>query len=145
MDGTLKVASTGRFGSRYGVGIRRKLLKIEPLQYRRHPCPSCGAVAVKRKGKGIFACRKCSYTFVGGSYLPHTLVGGLISKMVVQKSFVPEAVDALSKAKIAEEKGKEAKEGPAGAGEGLHGKTHSKKHSDGVSAETSAPSAEGES
>jgi len=92
-----KVASTGRFGSRYGVGIRRKLLKVEPLQLLRHACPNCGSAGVKRNSRGIFECRKCTHTFVGGAYLPQTLAGTIISKMVMQKTFAPEMVETLTK------------------------------------------------
>jgi|SRR3989344_5799062 len=99
-----QVASTGRFGSRYGVGIRRKLLKIEPLQYQKHVCPNCGAKKVKRKSKGLFECNKCSHIFAGGSYLPQTLAGTIISKMVAQKTFTAEVVGELSKASGTEEK-----------------------------------------
>ncbi len=97
MAGTLKVGSVGRFGSRYGVGIRRKLLKIEPLQLQKHVCPSCGSRRVKRLSKGIFSCSKCLHEFVGGSYVPQTLAGGIISKMVSQRAFAPELVETLSK------------------------------------------------
>ncbi|HIH10038.1 MAG TPA: 50S ribosomal protein L37ae [Candidatus Diapherotrites archaeon] len=115
MGNTEKVASTGRFGSRYGIGIRRKLLKVEPLQFQKHKCPNCGAPRVKRLSKGIFECNKCSHKFVGGSYLPQTLAGGIISKMVSQKVFVPEMVEALAKAageeKVPSEGGSAATEG----------------------------------
>ncbi|HLC92496.1 MAG TPA: 50S ribosomal protein L37ae [archaeon] len=94
---TLKVGSTGRFGSRYGVGIRRKLLKVEPLQFKRHDCPNCGSESVKRQSRGIFNCSKCLHSFVGGSYVPRTLAGTIISKMVTQKTFAPEMVDTLAK------------------------------------------------
>lgn len=97
MAETRKVASAGRFGSRYGVGIRRKLLKVEPFQLQKHVCPSCGFQKVKRKGRGIFECRKCLHAFVGGAYLPQTLTGGIISKMVSQKMFSPEVIQQLSK------------------------------------------------
>ena len=87
MGNTKKVGSTGRLGSRYGVGIRRRLLKIEPIQLKKHACPSCGFRSVKRLNKGIFKCLKCNSEFVGGAYIPQTLSGSLISKVVSQKSF----------------------------------------------------------
>jgi len=99
MGVTKKVGSTGRFGSRYGVGIRKKLLKVETLQIQKQKCPNCGAPAVKRKSRGIFACKKCTHEFVGGAYLPKTLTGGLISQMVSQKRFVPAAIEELSEIK----------------------------------------------
>ncbi|HZX19912.1 MAG TPA: 50S ribosomal protein L37ae [archaeon] len=99
MGDTKKVGSTGRFGARYGVGIRKKLLKVEPLQLQKQKCPNCGSLVLKRLSKGIFKCRKCDYKFVGGAYLPKTLTGGLIYQMVSQKKFAPESITALEKHK----------------------------------------------
>ncbi len=82
-----KVGTTGRYGSRYGVGIRKRLLKIEPTQVQRHLCPNCGSRKVRRQSKGIFLCSKCRHEFIGGAYLPQTLTGGIIGKMVSQKNF----------------------------------------------------------
>ncbi|MCH7902789.1 50S ribosomal protein L37Ae [archaeon] len=107
MGETKKVGPTGRFGVRYGVGIRKKLLKVETLQIQKQKCPQCGAPALKRKSKGIFKCRKCSHEFVGGAYLPKTLTGGIIRQMVSQKRFVPEMIEQLSGTPTMEE----AKEG----------------------------------
>ena len=98
MANTLKVGSTGRYGSRYGVGIRRKLLKVEPTQYQKHTCPNCGSPNVKRESRGIFNCRKCSHAFVGGAYIPQTLAGTIIHKMVSQKVFSGESAQTLEKA-----------------------------------------------
>lgn len=91
MGETRKVKSAGRFGSRYGVGIRKKLLKVESPQLEKKACPNCGSVKVKRKSKGVFMCRKCSHEFVGGAYMPQTLAGTIISKIVSQKSFAKSA------------------------------------------------------
>jgi len=96
MGDTKKVGPTGRFGVRYGVGIRKKLLKVETLQIQKQKCPQCGAPALKRKSKGIFKCRKCSHEFVGGAYMPKTLTGGIIRQMVSQKKFVPEMIEKLT-------------------------------------------------
>ena len=113
MGDTKKVGPTGRFGSRYGVGIRKKLLKVETLQIQKQKCPQCGAPALKRKSKGIFKCRKCSHEFVGGAYLPKTLTGGIIRQMVSQKKFVPEMIEKLTAipgGKVKEELKEEPKE-----------------------------------
>jgi len=87
MGKTKKVKSTGRLGSRYGVGIRKKLLKVEGKQQRNYKCPFCGFKKVKRKAAGLFACRKCHAKFAGGAYLPVTLPGSIIKKTVAQKGF----------------------------------------------------------
>ncbi|MCR4369320.1 MAG: 50S ribosomal protein L37ae [archaeon] len=96
MGDTKKVGSTGRFGARYGVGIRKKLLKVEPKQYAEKKCPACGSNRVNRRSKGIFRCTKCAHEFVGGAYLPKTLTGGLIAQMVSQKKFSAQATEALA-------------------------------------------------
>lgn len=86
---TKKVKRLGRFGSRYGVGIRKRTLKIEAQQFAKHSCPQCSAPKVKRLAAGIFKCRKCSYEFAGGAYLPETMSGSLVKKIVVQKTTLP--------------------------------------------------------
>lgn len=87
MGNTKKVRKTGRLGSRYGVGIRKRLLKIEDKQEQNYTCPFCGFKKVKRKAAGLFICKKCNAKFAGGAYLPTTLPGSIIKKTVAQKSF----------------------------------------------------------
>jgi large subunit ribosomal protein L37Ae len=79
---TKKVGTTGRFGSRYGVGIRRRVLKVEVIQKRKHPCPQCGKVAVWRVSKGIWRCRKCNTVFTGGAFVPQTQMGANLQKII---------------------------------------------------------------
>jgi large subunit ribosomal protein L37Ae len=62
--------TTGRFGSRYGKGIKKKVAEIEKVQKRRHVCPSCGMPYVKRLASGIWVCKKCGTKFAGASYVP---------------------------------------------------------------------------
>ena len=97
MGNTKKVGSTGRFGSRYGVGIRKSLLKVEAKKGEQKKCPNCGSNAVKRKSKGIFRCGKCSHEFIGGAYVAQTLSGGIIRQMVSQKKFAQELIAELEK------------------------------------------------
>ena len=47
-QGTKKVGSTGRFGARYGVSVRRRLGAVEKKQRQKYECPSCSKVNVKR-------------------------------------------------------------------------------------------------
>ena len=49
MKKTKKVSSTGRFGSRYGVGIKKRVLKVEEKQRDLSVCPFCGFKKIKRK------------------------------------------------------------------------------------------------
>lgn len=69
---TKKVGSTGRFGPRYGVSVRRRIREVEEKQRGRHVCPKCRFKAVKRKSTAIWACSKCGHTFAGGAYYPMT-------------------------------------------------------------------------
>lgn len=67
---TKKVGPVGRFGPRYGVRIRRRILDVELEQRKRHRCPRCMAYAVKRRSTGVWACRHCGLVFAGGAYRP---------------------------------------------------------------------------
>ncbi len=67
---TKKAGSIGRFGPRYGVKIRRRVLEVEEGEKGYHPCPRCSATKVKRVGSGVWQCRHCGLTFAGGAYRP---------------------------------------------------------------------------
>ena len=64
--------SAGRFGCRYGRFIRKRVVEVETISRAAHRCPQCDVIAVRRQGTGIWACRKCGYTFAGGAYVPQT-------------------------------------------------------------------------
>lgn len=106
MGRTKKVKTTGRFGSRYGVGIRRRVIKIEAVQKKKHKCPKCGFLRVKRLAAGIYECKKCKTRIAGGAYLPETMSGSIVRKMVTQKAFVPhiKELTEVKEPKIAEQK-----------------------------------------
>lgn len=89
MSTTKKVKSAGRYHARYGIGIRRRLIEIEEKQKQLQPCPYCGYNKVKRQAAGIFCCTKCDSKFAGGAFLPQTLTGSIVTKMVTQKRFLP--------------------------------------------------------
>lgn len=91
MGSTKKVGRAGRFSSRYGVGIRKRLIATEKKQSALNNCPFCGFDTVKREAAGLFYCKKCSNKFTGGAYETRTLVGKTIVKMVSQKSFLADA------------------------------------------------------
>ena len=69
-QGTKKVGSTGRFGARYGVSVRRRLGAVEKKQKQKYECPSCSKVNVKRISTGIFKCNSCNYEYASGAYYP---------------------------------------------------------------------------
>jgi len=95
MGKTVKVKTTGRYGARYGVGIRRRLLKVEVKQKQKHKCPDCGFKRVKRTAAGIFVCTKCDAQFAGGSYFPKTMTGSVVKKIILQKAFGQTAEEML--------------------------------------------------
>jgi large subunit ribosomal protein L37Ae len=79
---TKKVGPAGRFQSRYGVRARNRLRNVEVIQRRKHVCPSCKQIAVKREGTGVYRCRKCGIKFAGGSYIPKTDGGLQVEKII---------------------------------------------------------------
>lgn len=95
MGKTKKVGSTGRFSERYGVGIKKRVLKVEEKQHAPKVCPFCSFSKIKREAAGLYICRKCNNKFTGGAYEPETLVGKTIKKMVSQKNFLASSVELL--------------------------------------------------
>ena len=63
-----KLGTAKRFGARYGTRSKEKIGKIEEESRKRHKCPYCHKVAVKRIAVGIWRCRKCSIKFTGKAY-----------------------------------------------------------------------------
>ncbi len=70
--GTRKVGSTGRFGPRYGLNVRRRTRAVEEQQFKKHACPRCMTGKLKRVSTAIWRCRKCDHKFAGGAYVPST-------------------------------------------------------------------------
>ena len=77
MGRTKKVGTTGRFGTRYGSTIRKRVKKIESTSKSSHKCPSCESIKVKRESVGIWTCKFCGYRFAGGAWAPETPPGKL--------------------------------------------------------------------
>lgn len=67
---TRKVGSTGRFGVRYGLKIRKDVLKIDLARKAKHKCPSCMKTTIKRESAGIWFCKCCGLKFAGRAYQP---------------------------------------------------------------------------
>lgn len=73
---TKVVGPAGRYGARYGMGIRKKVAAIEVKQRGKHRCPSCrNVVRLRRIAFGIWRCPKCSFEFAGGAWTPQTAAG----------------------------------------------------------------------
>jgi len=70
------VGPAGRFGARYGMGIRRKIAQIETRQRGKHRCPRCRSLTrMRRIAVGIWNCPRCGFTFAGGAWVPQTTIG----------------------------------------------------------------------
>lgn len=68
MEKIEKLGSAKRFGARYGTKPKYLFAKIEQEQRRKHKCPYCNAVKVRRVAVGIWHCRKCNAKFTGKAY-----------------------------------------------------------------------------
>ena len=56
-----------------GGGVKidgKKINEIEVFQRKRHKCPYCSKIAVKRVAFGIFQCKSCGSKFTGKAYFP---------------------------------------------------------------------------
>jgi large subunit ribosomal protein L37Ae len=80
--------SVGRFGSRYGRKIRKRVLAVEKRMKQEHPCPSCGRKSVRRTSTSVWECRKCGAKFAGGAYVPQTPSGRTARRVITGLSEV---------------------------------------------------------
>ncbi|XP_037069150.1 60S ribosomal protein L37a-like [Pollicipes pollicipes] len=69
---TKKVGITGKYGTRYGASLRKKVKKIEISQHAKYVCSFCGKESMKRTVVGIWKCHGCPVVWAGGAYTPHT-------------------------------------------------------------------------
>ena len=70
MTKTKKLGSTGRFGTRYGRKIKKRVLEVEKKQKQKHKCNFCSKKTVKRISAGIYQCTSCKTKFTGRAYTP---------------------------------------------------------------------------
>jgi len=75
---TKKSGSLGKFGPRYGSGLKKKFAEVEAEQKATYVCMSCGKKGVEREAAGIWKCRYCGYTFAGGAYTPRTEAADIV-------------------------------------------------------------------
>lgn len=69
---TKKVGSSGKFGPRYGISVKKQIRQVDKNKTTRYACPRCTKKNVKRVSAGIWECRSCSLKFSGGAYSPQT-------------------------------------------------------------------------
>jgi large subunit ribosomal protein L37Ae len=70
MGRTKKVGPLGRYGVRYGVGIKKRYLELEKELRKKKACPNCSKLGLKRVAAGVWECKKCGHKFSGGAYKP---------------------------------------------------------------------------
>ncbi len=70
MAKTKSVGVTGKFGARYGKKIRQRIIDVERIQRKKHSCPSCFKLGIKRVSSGVWVCKKCGLKFSGKAYKP---------------------------------------------------------------------------
>jgi len=68
MAETEKFGLIKRFGARYGTRTKHRFGEIEKEQRKKHKCPYCSALKVKRIAAGIWYCNKCKTKFSGKAY-----------------------------------------------------------------------------
>ena len=69
---TKKVGSSGKFGPRYGLSVKKQIRQVDKSKGSKYSCPRCTKKNVKRVSAGIWECRSCSLKFTGGAYSPQT-------------------------------------------------------------------------
>ncbi|MGQ9542856.1 MAG: hypothetical protein ACUVTM_02025 [Candidatus Bathyarchaeia archaeon] len=82
-----KIGLGGGLSTRYGTAPRRVYVEILTQMRRRHECPRCQAMAVKRLSVGLWYCRKCGNQFTGGAYTPFTKIGEASKRSVASKQY----------------------------------------------------------
>lgn len=101
------IRSAKRFGARYGRRVRQKFVKIEAESRRKHKCPYCNAISVRRVARGIWQCKKCKSKFTGRAY---TIPKKIVIKQELEKEEVLEASNEMKEEPADDEKPKRYKE-----------------------------------
>lgn len=65
---TKKQGIVGKYGTRYGGTMRKIAKKYEISQHAKYNCQFCGKDQVKRQAIGIWKCKACLRTMVGGAW-----------------------------------------------------------------------------
>lgn len=84
MGKTKKVKSTGRYGTRYGSTIRKRVREIEQKSKATYKCPACLTKNFKRQGVGIWECKNCGEKRAGGAWEPITSSGRSILRRITR-------------------------------------------------------------
>jgi large subunit ribosomal protein L37Ae len=80
--GTQKLGITGKYGTRYGATLRKRMKSIEESQHRKYVCQACGKLSVKRTCVGIWKCRSCKQKFAGAAYSTVSVAGQTFNALI---------------------------------------------------------------
>ena len=69
---TQKAGATAKYGSRYGVSVRRRAGAALKKKSKNYTCPVCHYQKDSRQVAGIWECKKCGHKFSGGVWEPFT-------------------------------------------------------------------------
>ena len=79
---TQKLGATAKYGSRYGVSVRRRAGAAIKKKSRKYTCPVCHYQKVTRQVAGIWECKKCGHKFSGGTWEPFTRASDANSRIL---------------------------------------------------------------
>lgn len=79
---TAKMGIVGKYGTRYGASLRKRIKTTEISQHSKYECCACGKTSVKRVVVGVWKCRSCAFTFAGGAFAPTTPAGVQFSNVI---------------------------------------------------------------
>lgn len=79
---TKKVGITGKYGTRYGSTLRKRIKSIEVSQHSKYVCVACGKKTIKRVCVGIWQCKGCNHKFAGAAYSPTSTLGQSFNALI---------------------------------------------------------------
>ncbi len=103
MEKIQKLGSAKRFGARYGTRPKHKFAKIEKEQRKKHKCPYCNALKVKRVVIGIWHCKRCNAKFTGKAYTVSKTISFEEAPVETQETTEEKAPEAKEEKEIKEE------------------------------------------
>ncbi|MBU0591442.1 50S ribosomal protein L37ae [Candidatus Micrarchaeota archaeon] len=72
--------------SRYGASIRKQVDKAMESKDRRHECPKCRKLALKRKSNAVWVCKSCGAKLAGATYSFESKTGQLAKRNITEYS-----------------------------------------------------------
>ncbi|XP_037704115.1 60S ribosomal protein L37a-like [Choloepus didactylus] len=79
---TKKVRIVSKYGTHYGISLRKMVKKIEISQHTEDTCSFCGKTKMKRRAAGIWQCGSCMKTVVHGAWTCKTTSAGTVKSAI---------------------------------------------------------------